>query len=150
MPRSNKAWRYTSTSPVRLHGVKRKTQWQHYVLPFTFTFGIYGRFPEVLQAVLIVHLIVPGIPLSCIHAIPSQLVQSQDRNWSYSCYFSSVPHTSMNRNSWAVYRWATGWLIDGSSLGRGFEFFSLPPRPDRLWGPPSLLSTGYQGLFPWG
>jgi hypothetical protein len=25
-----------------------------------------------------------------------------------------------------------------------------PPRPGRLWSPPSLLSNGYQGLFPWG
>jgi hypothetical protein len=23
-------------------------------------------------------------------------------------------------------------------------------RPERLWGSPSLLSNGYQGLFPWG
>jgi hypothetical protein len=35
----------------------------------------------------------------------------------------------------------------GSSLGRGWEFFSLPSRPDRLWGPPSLLSSGYQGML---
>jgi hypothetical protein len=36
-----------------------------------------------------------------------------------------------------------------SSPCRGWEFFYLPPHPDRLWGPPSLLSNGYQGLFPW-
>jgi hypothetical protein len=32
--------------------------------------------------------------------------------------------------------------------GRGFLFQSL--RPDRLWGPPSLLSNGYRGPFPRG
>jgi len=31
-----------------------------------------------------------------------------------------------------------------------WEFFSSPPCPDRLWGPPSLLSNGYQVFFPWG
>jgi len=29
------------------------------------------------------------------------------------------------------------------------EFFSSPPRLERFWGPPGLLSNGYQGLFPW-
>jgi len=24
------------------------------------------------------------------------------------------------------------------------------PRPNRLWGPPSLLSNGYRRLLPWG
>jgi hypothetical protein len=49
-----------------------------------------------------------------------------------------------------VQRWATGWMIGSSSPDREWEFFSTPPRTDRLWSPPSLLSDGYQGLFPWG
>jgi hypothetical protein len=32
---------------------------------------------------------------------------------------------------------------------QGWDFFS-PPRPDRPWGPPSLLSNSYQELFHWG
>jgi hypothetical protein len=31
-----------------------------------------------------------------------------------------------------------------------WEFFSSPPRPERLWGPSSLLSNGYQGLLQCG
>jgi len=30
----------------------------------------------------------------------------------------------------------------------GWEFFFPPPHPDRLCLPPSLLSNGYEGLFP--
>jgi hypothetical protein len=47
-----------------------------------------------------------------------------------------------NRDSLVVQCW-------GSSPGRGWEFFSSPPRPDRLWGPPSLpgaLSLGVKRL----
>jgi hypothetical protein len=32
----------------------------------------------------------------------------------------------------------------------GWELFSFSLHPDRLWGPPSLLCNGYQGLFPQG
>jgi hypothetical protein len=49
-----------------------------------------------------------------------------------------------------VQRSATGWMIGGSIPGRGREFFSSPPPPERLWIPSSLLSNGYRGLFPCG
>jgi len=53
------------------------------------------------------------------------------------------------RDSSVLQSWVTGWMIGGSGPGRGWEFLSSPPRPDQLWGSPSLLSNGYQGLFPW-
>jgi hypothetical protein len=38
-------------------------------------------------------------------------------------------------------------LDDRDSIrSRGRESFSSPPRTDRLWGPPSLLSHGYRGM----
>jgi hypothetical protein len=49
-------------------------------------------------------------------------------------------------------RLITGWTIRwlGVIPGRGWEFSSLTPCPDWLWGPHSLLTKGYQGLFSWG
>jgi len=37
----------------------------------------------------------------------------------------------------------------GFESRQGLEFFTSPPLSDRLWGPPGLLSNGYQVLFPW-
>jgi hypothetical protein len=36
----------------------------------------------------------------------------------------------------------------GSNPGRGKIFFFTPQHPYRIWGPPSLLSIGYDGYFP--
>jgi hypothetical protein len=41
----------------------------------------------------------------------------------------------------------TGYGLDDRGIGVrvpvGSRIFSTPRRPDRLWGPPSLLSKGY-------
>jgi hypothetical protein len=52
-----------------------------------------------------------------------------------------------NQDSSVVQRGATCWMIRGSSAGRGWEFFSSTPPPDRHWGPLSLQSNGYKESF---
>jgi hypothetical protein len=47
-----------------------------------------------------------------------------------------------------------GYELDDREVGVrvpvGSRIFSSPRRPERLWGPLSLLSNGYWGLFPRG
>jgi hypothetical protein len=49
---------------------------------------------------------------------------------------------------------ATSYRLDGRGIGVrvpvGSRIFSSPHRPERLCGPPNLLSNGYQGFFPLG
>jgi hypothetical protein len=49
---------------------------------------------------------------------------------------------------------ATGYGLDDGGAGVrvpvGLRIFFSPLSPDRLWGPPNLLSNGYRGLFPGG
>jgi hypothetical protein len=49
----------------------------------------------------------------------------------------------------SVERLATGWPARcqfESELGA--NIFTSPRRPDRIWGPSSLLSKGYRRIFP--
>jgi hypothetical protein len=50
------------------------------------------------------------------------------------------------RDSSVVY---SAGMVGDSNFGSGSEFFFSSPRPERLWGPPNLLSNEYQGLFTW-
>jgi hypothetical protein len=54
----------------------------------------------------------------------------------------------MIRDSSVVSRRVTGSIIGGSSPDRDWEFLFSQLHPEPLWVPPSLLSNGYQGLFP--
>jgi hypothetical protein len=40
---------------------------------------------------------------------------------------------------------ATDWMTGVRYPAKAGKFFSSSPRPDRLWGPPNLLSSGYRG-----
>jgi hypothetical protein len=47
----------------------------------------------------------------------------------------------------------TGYGLDrgvGFRVPVGSRIISSPSRPNRFWGPHSLLSNGYKGLFPRG
>jgi hypothetical protein len=63
------------------------------------------------------------------------------------CRLSGTVYSIYSQLPSLVWRWVTGWMIGGSSPGRGWEFFSLPPRPDRLWGHPDTYPIGTKGSF---
>jgi hypothetical protein len=65
-----------------------------------------------------------------------------------SFYASLMSSRSRNSSVTIVTRLCIGRLRNRSSIaGKGNRFVSSPQRPDRLWGPPSVLSNGHHGLF---
>jgi hypothetical protein len=65
--------------------------------------------------------------------------------------FSDI-YYHITRNQDSSVSIVTGYELDSwnSILSGGKRFFSTPQCPDRIWGPLSLLSNGYLGLFPQG
>jgi len=63
-----------------------------------------------------------------------------------------ITHT--NHSGTGIPQWfSTGLQATWSGVkspGRGWEFFSSLLHPDWPWGSLSLLSIGYQGIFPLG
>jgi hypothetical protein len=92
-----------------------------------------------------------------VKALVSELVQAYDTICqccilrSFRWYnIDSGYHCSRSLGS--VVNIATAYGLDGGGFGVrvpvGSRIFSSPTRPDRLCGPPNLLSNGYRGLFP--
>jgi hypothetical protein len=79
--------------------------------------------------------------------------------------WSTLYKTQLNLQYWPKWRWTDIILVQTLNIkfklhplncsiailrsipGGFWEFFSSPPRPERLRGPPSLLPNGYQVLF---
>jgi hypothetical protein len=65
-----------------------------------------------------------------------------------------MPVPVNRRNQDSVVGIATGYGLDDRGVGVrvpvGSRIFTSLRLPDRLWGPPNLLSNGYRGFFSWG
>ena len=71
------------------------------------------------------------------------------RGFRFKCPCSKfLPNPMRAGISQLVWRLATGWTGLGANTGGGKRFSPSPDRPDRLWGPHSLLFNGYRGPSP--
>jgi hypothetical protein len=77
--------------------------------------------------------------------------------WAFTaCYRDNFTFTYIRckRSQDSVVGIVTGYGLDDKGVGVRvlveLNISSSPRHPEQLWNPLSLLSNGYQGLFPWG
>jgi hypothetical protein len=70
-------------------------------------------------------------PEEAIGLIREMKKKKKNKKKELSVNIVDLPFCRQSRDS-SVVCWATGWIIGGLIPGRGWEFFSSPPRPDRF------------------
>jgi hypothetical protein len=89
----------------------------------------------------------PALGFILRHKMPFQVRKPYFVKIHFNIILPSIRGGGMSQS---VQRLGYGLDVWGSIFGKSWEFFSSQPRPDRLWGPPSLLSKGKTGSSPGG
>jgi hypothetical protein len=79
-----------------------------------------------------------------------QSKDSIDPKWTKIIITSKLLMQTPPKSGADVARLWAGRQGFNSQQGQWWDFFLSPQRPERLWGPPSLLSNGHRGSYPRG